>query len=131
MNQYYENELTHHGVKGMKWGVRKKIKTAAVNRRKSWSDDSKEAFKNGTRRMSKQDIRKMSNSDLKKLNERLQLEQRYDQLRPNKINKGVKYLASAAAIMGTGVALYNNTNTLYGIGKNFVGSVVKGMTRVI
>lgn len=29
----YENELTHYGVKGMKWGVRRSIKNAVEKRR--------------------------------------------------------------------------------------------------
>lgn len=34
----YENELYHHGVKGMKWGVRKKVTTSRLNRKAKKAD---------------------------------------------------------------------------------------------
>lgn len=41
MDNYYNNELYHHGVKGMKWGVRKKIQQGVSNiqRRKHYNKD--------------------------------------------------------------------------------------------
>lgn len=35
MKIIYETELHHHGVKGMKWGVRKDVKKNSVNKKKS------------------------------------------------------------------------------------------------
>ena len=41
MDNYYNNELYHYGVKGMKWGVRKKIQQGVSNiqRRKHYNKD--------------------------------------------------------------------------------------------
>lgn len=41
MDNYYNNELYHYGVKGMKWGVRKKIQQGVNNyqRRKHYNKD--------------------------------------------------------------------------------------------
>lgn len=63
-----ENFLSHYGVKGMKWGVKNKSKSAKVGRRKY-------------------DARKLSNSDLRKVVARMELEQRYTQLNEKNFKK--------------------------------------------
>ena len=47
-----ENELIHYGVKGMRWGVRKKQKTANTKRRYKVRDDDKFIYgKKGAQRI--------------------------------------------------------------------------------
>lgn len=73
------SELMHFGVKGMKWGVRKKrIKDA-----KKWSS-SKQAKIDG-----------MSDDQLKKANNRLRLEKEYKQLTQTKLEKYRKRVGKA------------------------------------
>ena len=112
-----ENSLQHHGIKGMKWGVRRTEAQLARfrGRKKNWSEDARTASA-----IKKKSVNKMSNAELKKLNERTRLEQEYSRLNPNAIQKGWKYVAATASIMGTSVALYNNSNQLVNIGKKFV-----------
>lgn len=44
MHKYYPEELTHYGVKGMKWGVRRTIdKASRLDRRKQRSEKLKQA----------------------------------------------------------------------------------------
>lgn len=64
------NEMYHWGIKGMKWGVRKK-RVSSENE----SDDHKQA-----QTLQKKHISEMSNKELESLNRRLQLEQTYSNL---------------------------------------------------
>ena len=74
------SELMHHGIKGMKWGVRKKrIKDA-----KKWTS-KKQAKIDG-----------MSDDQLKKANNRLRLEKEYKQLTQTKLEKYRKRVGKAA-----------------------------------
>ena len=74
------SELMHFGVKGMKWGVRKKrIKDA-----KKWTS-KKQAKIDG-----------MSDDQLKKVNNRLRLEKEYKQLTQTKLEKYRKRAGKAA-----------------------------------
>lgn len=74
------SELMHFGVKGMKWGVRKKrIKDA-----KKWTS-KKQAKIDG-----------MSDDQLKKANNRLRLEKEYKQLTQTKLEKYRKRVGKAA-----------------------------------
>lgn len=117
--------LYHAGIKGMKWGVRRyqnkdgTLTDAGKKRRarqESQSEDARTASA-----LKKKKVSEMSNAELKKLNERTRLEQEYSRLNPNTVQKGWKYVVGAAAVTGTALALYNNSNNLVKIGKGFVG----------
>ena len=87
-------ELFHYGVKGMKWGVRKKsggVKTSRLERKlaekaeeaKSHSSDHKTAQK-----LRAKPLATMSNDDIRMLNKRLELETNYARLMENTRKKG-------------------------------------------
>lgn len=85
------NELQHHGVKGMKWGVRKTPKHedyVRVHKRKS--------------------IKKMSDAELRSRNNRLQMEQQYKQLtkRTNYGKKAVQGFIKGAGTITAAVGAY-------------------------
>lgn len=111
------SQLTHYGILGMKWGVRRsKAQLARISgkaSRKNWSEDAKT-----TRELSTKKSSQMSNAELRKLNERKQLENQYKQLNQNKFKKGVAFVASATAIMGTASNFYNASNALVKTGKS-------------
>ena len=69
--------LEHHGVKGMKWGVRKS------GTRKTSSDYKK------TAKLRNRHPAELSNKQLKSINERINLEQNYRRLNPSKIKTGI------------------------------------------
>lgn len=98
MNNY---ELYHHGVKGMKWGVRRKL-TGGLFRRRQASDDAKE-FKS----LSKKRPEEMSNAELLKYNQRAQLLNQY--------KASTKKKTAIASLLGLGmtfVSYYNKSKVI-------------------
>ena len=93
-----DNELYHHGVKGMKWGVRKtpvRSSSGATRKRKS-NTLSLFKKKKTTRKVSSansspaqtKSIKDLSDDELRKKIERVQLEQDYLQLDPKAVSRG-------------------------------------------
>lgn len=121
-------DLYHHGIKGMKWGVRRfrnpngTLTVAGKKRysRDDWSDDARQASD-----LRKKTVKQMSNAELRKLNERTRLENEYSNLNPSKVKKGMKYVAGAAVATTTVLNLYNNSNKLIGIGKGVADKMLK------
>lgn len=75
----YRDYFKHYGVLGMHWGVRKD----GSPRRSAPSEDY-----TYSRELKKKSRKSLSNKELKALSERLNLEQQYDKLNPNLIEKG-------------------------------------------
>lgn len=115
------HELYHHGIKGMRWGIRRTEAQLSRGRSKKddMSDDAKEVSGLRNKKPSQ-----MSNAELKKLNERKQLEDNYKRLNPNALQKGWKYVVAAAGVLGTTTALIANSQKLINIGKKVSSSVV-------
>ena len=93
-----DNELYHHGVKGMKWGVKKtpvRSSSGATRKRKS-NTLSLFKKKKTTHKVSSansspaqtKSIKDMSDDELRKKIERVQLEQDYLQLDPKAVSRG-------------------------------------------
>lgn len=99
-----EDFLAHYGVKGMKWGVRKKTATRGK--------------KPGTRAY---DVTKMSNKDLKKVISRMKLEQEYSTLNKKTQSEGKKYALDL--LKGNGKQL--SGAVVGGVGTFFVQRALK------
>lgn len=89
--------IEHHGIKGMKWGVRNPRNRVKV----SSSDFKKTAHLRGKK------THQLTNKQLKAVNERINLEQNYRRLNPSKAQVGKAAAASIIATAGTAATAYN------------------------
>ena len=93
-----DNELYHHGVKGMKWGVRKTpVRSSSGNTRKRKSNTlslfkKKKTTCNASVAKSSpaqtKSVKDMSDDELRRKIERVRLEQQYQQLNPKTVSRG-------------------------------------------
>lgn len=106
----YELELRHHGIKGMRWGIRRyQNKDGSLTpagktnkqRKAKYSDDAKEVY-----RLKKKQIKSMTNAEIRKLIERQQLEQNYHRLNKSTIARGAAFVASVTALSNTIIGAY-------------------------
>ena len=107
--------LSHHGIKGMKWGVRRSEAELARARGESPKTSTKKSTKTGGIFQKKakpqkpaaiskpktKNISEMSDDELRSMVNRLQLEKQYRDLSPKQVSKGKafydKYVAPALA----------------------------------
>lgn len=143
MTQRYQNGrqnyLEHYGVKGMRWGVRKKSSSGSSKPPKAIPQPS-EDFKTkvqlrGEIRKDRGRTRTLSNTQLNAVVKRMELEQRYDTLvakqaqidnSKRRINRVLKTGATVAATIISGQQLYatikSNPITKH-VGKQFAYSL--------
>ena len=85
MHDDLNNFLAHYGVKGMKWGIRKRPVKVSSDYKK-------------TAGLRKRHPAELSNKQLKNINERINLEQNYRRLNPSSIKTGI---AAVGGILAT------------------------------
>lgn len=84
MDPLIADELKHHGIKGMKWGVRKDGDGGSSRRRarRQPAEEAKTTLKKRKRATS--DAERLSNQELQKRIKRMELEKKYTSLTKNK-----------------------------------------------
>jgi hypothetical protein len=78
--------LAHYGVKGMRWGVRNPIGAGGLITRKPKPKQSTD-YKT-TVPLRNRPPQSLTNMQLKKVNERMQLERKFSQMNPTRIDRG-------------------------------------------
>lgn len=87
-----KNELVHHGIKGMKWGVRRTEAQLARARGNTKSDEKTSSTSTKKAESAKRKkMSEMSDEELRRVVNRLQLEQQYRNLNPEKVSIGKKF----------------------------------------
>lgn len=123
----YASYLTHHGIKGQRWGVRRfqkkdgSLTPAGKNRLKNTNDDvdSHDDYKRAHDRTS---VKTMSDKELRDRLNRLNMERQYSSLTKEETNKGKQYLdkiikagTTVATITSTALTIYNNADRIKNI----------------
>ena len=119
---YYSGELYHHGVKGMKWGVRRNKTTSLAARLKSKKQTPEDAHEDYKNAHEKKSVSSMSDAELRSRINRLQMEQQLSKLEPSRIDVGkahaqnmLKTATTVATITGTALTIYNNVDKIKNI----------------
>lgn len=118
--------LAHYGVKGMKWGVRRKNIP-----KQGPSDDAKDAHRSFVK-AKVSGVEALSNKELKAVNERLNLEMNYQRLsyNPGKLQKGLDAVKSMLKVGNTvnDAIQFANTPTGKAIASSFKPKTAKAAT---
>lgn len=81
------NELMHYGVMGMKWGKRKGVGSSSNNKSKDYTT---------VKALRKKKANQLSNSELREINNRMQLENQYKNLKKQRVSAGKKFVSDVA-----------------------------------
>ena len=108
------NFLSHHGIKGMKWGIRRSKAQLSRGRGGEDSDESPDAVRakeTASKIKAKGSLTAVSDADLNHLVNRINLEKRYADINPSSFQKGhkqVKTLLDVGTTMNQAIKFINS-----------------------
>lgn len=101
--------ISHYGVKGMKWGVRKDRTKRREKKRANYAEDYVQA-----RKLKSKGYKNLSNKELKDLTRRLNLEKQYRELVVSDYSKGMDFVKGVLAAGTTIAGIYALSTTPLG-----------------
>ena len=112
--------LSHHGIKGQKWGIRRfQNKNGTLTAKGKSRYSSKESINKNNK------LEDMSDEELGRRLKRLRMEDEYNRLSSKSINRGQKAVKKAIAALSTAAAVSSSIVT---ISKN-AGKIEKILTK--